>query len=317
MHDLDVRRLRVLRELSRRGTVTAVAAALHLTPSAVSQQLAALSREAGAPLIESAGRRVRLTNAAQILLRHADEIFARLELAQADIAAATGAPAGRVVLGGFAATISGLALPALATLRDTAPHLHLRLLEVEHPEALDLLVRGELDVVLMVESRQGPAATDRRFHREPLLTDVFDIALPAGHPVAAAPEVTLAELAEEPWILPRAGACLDVSMATCAAAGFTPHVVHSIGDWEGVTAAVALGLGVALVSRLASVAARPGVTIRKLETDRPSRHITAVLRRGSQEAPHLAAVLGALRHHADLLNGPEHNVSMDLHGHPA
>ncbi|GIM68320.1 LysR family transcriptional regulator [Winogradskya consettensis] len=306
-----MRRLRVLRELSRHGTVTAAAQALHLTPSAVSQQLAALSREAGVPLIESAGRRVRLTNAAQILLRHADEIFARIELAQADIAASTGGgAAGQVALGGFAATLSGLALPALRSLRDTSPLLRLRLLEVEHPEALDLLVRGDLDIVLMVESRQGPPATDRRFHRQPLLTDVFDIALPAEHPAATSAVVSLADLAEDPWILPRAGACLDVSMATCAAAGFTPHVVHSIGDWDGVMTAVSLGLGVALVSRLASVAPRPGVVIRGLEVDRPARHITAVLRRGSERAPHLAAVLNELGtaarrlDRADLLNVP-------------
>ncbi|GAA0572676.1 LysR family transcriptional regulator [Paractinoplanes ferrugineus] len=309
MHELDVRRLRVLRELSRCGTVTAAAQALHLTPSAVSQQLAALSREAGVPLIEQAGRRVRLTNAARILLDHADEILARIELAQAEVAASLGGATGEVTLGGFAATLSGLALPALHLLRDSSPGLRLRIVEVEHPEAVDLLLRGDLDVVLTIETQQGPAATDGRFHRRPLLTDVLDVALPADHPQAHAPVVDLAGLAQEPWILPHADACLDVSLATCAAAGFTPHVAHSIGDWEGVMTAVSLGLGVALVSRLAGVATRPGVVVRRLEADRPARHITAVLRRGSQHAPHLAAVLRALSdaarplaHHEEPLN---------------
>ncbi|MEV6350456.1 LysR family transcriptional regulator [Actinoplanes sp. NPDC051851] len=294
MRDLDVRRLRVLRELHQRGTVTAAAQALHLTPSAVSQQLAALSREAGVPLIEPTGRRVRLTGAARILLRHADEILARIELAQADIAASAGAPAGEVALGGFPATLTGLALPALWSLRSAAPLLTLRLSEAEPPEAFDLLLRGDLDIVLTVESPHGPVATDRRFHRSPVLIDPFDVALPEDHPLAAAPTLRLADLAGAEWILPHAGVCREICLAACVAAGFTPFVAHHIGDGESTMSAVALGLGPALVSRLAGVAPRPGVVIRALDGDRPVRHITAVLRRGSETAPHLAAVLDAI-----------------------
>lgn len=301
MRDLDVRKLRVLRELSERGTVAAVAQALHLTPSAISQQLAALSREAGVALIEPAGRRVRLTNAGQVLLRHADEILARVERAQAELAASAGITAGEVTLGGFAATLSGLALPAVGRLRASSPYLRVRVREVEHPDAFTDLAHGELDLVLVVESRQGPPAGDGRFHRVPLLTDPYDVALPADHRLATAPVVRLIDLAEDPWIFPHAGACLDVSVATCAAAGFTPNVVHRIGDWDSALSAVALGLGVTLVSRLACLSPRDGVVIRDLDVDRPCRHITAVVRRGSERAPHLLPVLEALRSVADEL----------------
>ncbi|MEV8514895.1 LysR family transcriptional regulator [Dactylosporangium sp. NPDC051484] len=302
MRDLDVRKLRVLRELQRRGTVGAVAEAMHLTPSAVSQQLTALAREAGVALTEPAGRRLRLTPAAQVLLRHAEEIIARVELAHADLAASAAGTVGTIRLGGFAATLSGLALPALRRLRGTAPGLSIHVTEVEHPEAYDLIIRGDLDVALVVESAQGPPATDPRFHRTPLCADVYDVALPQDHPLATAAEVALTDLAEEPWIFPHAGVCLGVSVAACATAGFTPDVVHRIGDWDSAMTAVALGMGVTLVSRLARVSPRPGVVVREIGAHRPVRHITAVTRRGGQSAPHLRTVLDALREAGDRLN---------------
>src|SRR5690349_5260 len=121
MGDLDVRKLRVLQELSERGTVVAVADALHLTPSAVSQQIAALSKEVGARLIEPVGRRVRLTDAARILMLRADEIFAQLENVRADLAAYAEGHGGHIKVAGFAATLSGLVLPAVRSLRGSHP----------------------------------------------------------------------------------------------------------------------------------------------------------------------------------------------------
>lgn len=294
MGDLDVRKLRMLRELDERGTVAAVAQALHLTPSAVSQQLVALSKEAGVRLVEPVGRRVRLTDAARVLLRRANEIFAQLEGVQADLAAYAEGSVAQVRVAGFAATLSGLVLPAVRELRDTHPGVELRLVEADPPHSFDQLVRGDVDIVLSLESKDSPAATDRRFHRTALLAERFDVALPMGHPMAHAPAVRLADLASESWIFSSTGTCRDISFAACVAAGFTPEIAHHVDDWEATLGAVGLGLGLALVPRLVNAGPREDVVIRVLDADQPTRHVFAAVRRGSEQAPHLAAVLAAL-----------------------
>ncbi len=294
MVDLDVRKLRVLRELDERGTVGAVARALHLTPSAVSQQLAALSRETGVPLLEPAGRRVRLTGAARVLLRHAHEIFVQLEHVQSALAAYADGEVGEVRIAGFTTAHTGLVLPAVSRLRDSTPGLRLRLVEAEPDRAFALLVRGDVELVLALEAERVPATTDSRFHRVPLLVDRLDVALPAGHRLAHARQVRLIELAQEPWIFGSDGACREIMLAACAAAGFTPEPAHALFEWSAVLAAVGLNLGVAMVPRLACPVSRDDVVIRTLDADRPARHVFAAVRQGSQVAPHLATVLDAL-----------------------
>jgi DNA-binding transcriptional LysR family regulator len=295
MTDLDVRKLRVLQELAERGTVIATAEALHLTPSAVSQQLATLSREVGVKLIEPVGRGVRLTDAARVLTKRADEIFTQLEIVRADMAAYADGCGGPVRVAGFAATISGLALPALCQLRHTHPGIALRLTESDPPESFSALLRGDIDLVLSLESMDAPAASDRRFHRTALLAERLDVALPRDHPLAYVNGLRLADLAEEPWIFSNSKSCRDASLAVCTTAGFTPSTVHLIDDWGATLAAVKLGLGVALLPRLIRVSGRDDVVVRELDGQRPARHVFAAVRRGSEGTPHVAAVLDALR----------------------
>jgi len=292
---VDLRRLRALRELADRGTIAAAADALHLTASAVSQQIAALEREVGQLLIEPDGRRVRLTPAARVLLSHADAVFAQLELLRADLDAHAAGEVGEVRVGAFATAISGLVVPATVRLRERAPGVSVLITDAEAPEAFLGLARRELDVAVSMESPSAPQADDPRFTRVALMADVLDAALPVDHPLAGAERVPLADLAAEPWVAPPVGwSCEGVVLAGCQAAGFTPRVLHRSPDWNAVLAMVEAGLGVTLVPRLAQAQPPPGVVVRPLTGDPPCRHLFAACRRGAEAAPSIAALLDAL-----------------------
>jgi DNA-binding transcriptional LysR family regulator len=304
---IDFRRLRVLRELRRRGTVGATAGALNLTPSAVSQQIAALGREAGVPLLAPQGRGVRLTPQALLLLDHASAIEAQLERARADLAAFRQGDAGQVSLGAFATAITGIVAPALARLRRARPGLRLTVLETEAPECFTRLDAGTLDLVITVDHRSGPSRADPRYSRLDLLDDPLRALLPADHPLARGAAVRLEDLAGEPWIVgAMRGPCQEVGLAACSAAGFTPDIRHHANDWAAVAALVAAGCGVALVPLLASGGAPlPGTALRPLAGgQQPSRHIYAAIRAGSERHPCLAPVLDALREAAAALVSP-------------
>src|SRR5262245_17547099 len=168
---LDLRRLRLLRELHERGTIAAVAEALHFTPSAVSQQLATLEREAGVRLLERAGRSVRLTDAALVLVEHADALLARAALAEADLAAASGEVTGRASIAGFQSVLLRLALPAVQELAREAPRLRCEIVEDEPEQALPALELGDVDLVLGDEWRHVPRRLAAGLERHELLWD--------------------------------------------------------------------------------------------------------------------------------------------------
>jgi DNA-binding transcriptional LysR family regulator len=293
---IDVRRLRALRELADRGTIAAAADALHLTPSAVSQQLAALEQEVGQPLLEPHGRTVRLTPAAEAVLEHAGTVFAELERMDATLAALSAGDRGRVRIGAFATGIRGLVVPAVHRLRDRAPGVELVVQDTEAPEVFDLLARGELDLALSMECSSAPERDDPRFTRVELLADPLDVALPEDHALTGYAEVPLTALAGQPFVAPPAGwSCDDVIRVGCAAAGFAPAVAHRSGDWTAIMALVGAGLGLACVPRLAQDEPPPGVTIRPLAGTPISRHLFLACRRGAELHPALAVVLDALR----------------------
>jgi DNA-binding transcriptional LysR family regulator len=310
LYTIDVRRLRVLRELSRRGTVAATAAAMHLTPSAVSQQIAALAREAGVPLLERRGRRVVLTGQARLLLEHADAIAAQLERARTDLAAYGRGQRGAVTIGAFSSAVSGLLPAALTGLRTARPDLAVAVVEAEPPELFTRLDAGEVDVAVAVDFAAAPPRTDPRYRRTPLLVDVLDLALPASHPAAAAEQVRLVDLATEAWVVGRAASCCGaVTRSVCAAAGFTPEIRHPVDDWAAVAALVAAGAGVALVPRLAQHH-RPGLVLRPVAGAPPARHVFAAVRAGSQADPVLSSVLTHLQVAATHLDQPHAAVGV-------
>ncbi len=294
---IDIRRLRVLRELQLRSTIGATARALHLTPSAVSQQIAALSRDLGVPLLAPNGRGVRLTPQAQLLLEHATLIDAQLERARADLAALEDGTMGRFVIGTFSTAVSGLVAPAIAHTRDQCPGIRIEVEDCDAPECFVRLDRGDLDIVIAVDYRSGPPRQDPRYHREELLDDPLWIAVPEGHPQAKHASIDLRTLAKERWVMAAVrGPCLEATLGACAMAGFNPEIVHRVNDWSAFVPLVAAG-SVGLIPRM-GIDATPlrGVTVRPvLGRWRPSRHLYVTIRAGAERSPAMAAVLSALQ----------------------
>jgi DNA-binding transcriptional LysR family regulator len=290
---MDLRRLRTLRAVADHGTLAAAADQLHLTPSAVSQQLSALEREIGRPLLEPSGRSVRLTPAARVLLEHADALFAQLERLEGDLASSDVAEV-RVV--GFPTALAGLLAPAARILRAGMPGVKLRVLELETPDAVATVTRRDAELMLGMECSVAPQVGDSRWHREDLLGDTLDAVLPIAHPLAARSRLALDELAREEWVAPPVGwSCDEVFHAGCRAAGFSPRVVHRAGDWQATMGLVSAELGVSLVPRLAQTAPPPGVVVIPLSGEPPKRHVFAACRAGAESAPAVRALLDALQ----------------------
>jgi DNA-binding transcriptional LysR family regulator len=303
---IDTRRLRTLRAVADHRTVTAAAAALHLTPSAVSQQLVALEHEVGHRLLERDGRGVRLTAVGRILLGHTNEVLAQLERAGADIAAYTTGTAGEVKVASFATAIGLVVAPAMDTLRDKEPGIQVRVLDAEGDQSLTMVLDGAVDVAVAVEYRGAPAEDDRRLSRIPLYSEPFDIVLPRDHPLATVPDhdvraLSVADLSGEIWIGPYPGnPCHDVIALACEHAGFTPEFAHSSDDFRAVVALAAAGAGVAMVPRLALRGTDlSGVVIRPIPG--PKRRVFAAVRRGAERHPLLVPLLHALQDAATAL----------------
>jgi len=300
MKEWDLRKLQILRALRDTGTVTAAAAAMRMTPSAVSQQLAVLARQMGTPVIESRGRGVRLTGAAHVLLRHAEVVFAQLERAGAEVDGYARGDSGPVTVGTIATAITRLVVPAAGLLRRSAPGITLSVREAEAAEVFEDLAAGEVDLAVSL-AVDAPSARDPRFVLSPLLDDPLDIALPPGHPLADVPGLRLARLADEPWIYGSRGPWRDITLAACAEAGFVPERAHSAADWPAIFSLVAAGMGIALAPRMAITGGlRQRVAVRPLDVDRPRRRIVGAVRGGAEEAPLLRRVMAALRQAAEL-----------------
>ncbi|MFH9068142.1 LysR family transcriptional regulator [Streptomyces alboflavus] len=295
MTEWDIKKLQILRTLDERGTVTATARALLMTPSAVSQQLSNLAKQVGVPLLEAHGRRVRLTGAARLLLVHADAVLAQLERADAELAAYAKGEAGEVRVGAFSTAVPALVVPAVRALRADHPGISVRVREAEAGAAYELLAAGDVDLALSLAA-QAPRGRDGRFTRVTLLADPLDVALPLDHPLARADALRLADLADEPWIFGGSGPWSEITRAACEAAGFVPEQAHSAAGWEAILAMVGAGMGVALVPRMAGAGAsgRAGVAMREL-AERPHRHVVAAVRRGAEGSPAVSHVLAALR----------------------
>jgi DNA-binding transcriptional LysR family regulator len=295
---IDVRRLRLLFELSHRGTITAVAEALAYTPSAVSQQLAALEREAGVPLLERSGRRVALTPAGAVLARYAESVFAVLEEASAALAATRASLAGRLRVGAFPSAARTILPSALVSLGREHPGLELMVTELDPVAVPGALRAGTLDVALTFAYDYVPAEPDPALDTEPLLEEPVYLAAAAGPNGQA--EASIQDCRDLPWIAGSPGTlCHTLVIRACQACGFTPRIRHHADDFATVLALVAAGQGVSLVPQLGVTETLPGV---RLSPVTARRRTSIACRRGTSHHPAVAAFAAAIREQSRVLS---------------
>lgn len=293
---IDLRLLRVLRVLQVQGTVTATARTLSLSPSAVSQQLRQLSCQAGAELLERDGRTLRLTAAGDVLVRHADALYAQWEHVRAELGDHGGDSGTHrtLRLGGFSTSIGSLLVPAARTLRDGPHPVTTLLIETDTDACYERLLSGELDIALLTPLPGGPSPQDTRFEHRSLLVELQDLAVPVDHRLAGRASVELRDAEEEDWICGHPDQN-RLTEALCTAAGFAPRMTHHATEWRAVLDLVAAGLGVSLVPRLVPSSAHPRVVRVPVTGDPlPLRRVLTCVRRGSAGQSAIARGLAAL-----------------------
>lgn len=290
--ELSLRRLRMLRELYRRGTVTAAATALHYSPSAVSQQLAQLEREVGVRLFERQGRRVQLTDLGMVLVEHAEDILASAERVTMALERAQEGVTARLTAGVWASVAAGLLPAALTSLAASYPGIEVRTVELP-PEQTAAAVRdGDLDFSFVIDYSTYPTTWDPALAREVVAVERLHAAVPAG--LFPDESIGLHALAEQPWILagPRSHFGRAVRIA-CQKAGFDPRIVHEAEEQSTSLAMVAGGLGVSLVSDLALEPMPAGVDIVAL-AEPVSRTVSIAYRRTPTQRTSLRLVIDAV-----------------------
>jgi DNA-binding transcriptional LysR family regulator len=298
---LDPRRLRVLREFAAQGTVAAAAEALSFTPSAVSQQLAALQREAGVPLFQRVGRRLELTAAGRALADDAVAVLSRLEEAEAALAARTGEVRGTVRVAAFQTATLTIVVPALSRLAAAYPELRVELIEDEAERALPMVERGTLDLAIAEEYDHAPRRRLPGLDHVDVQSDEMVLVLPREHPRAAGHgPVALASLADAAWATAQAGTTFaDMFARLCRSlGGFEPDIKHRANDIRILVDLVATGHAVAILPGLGRPEADPRVAVRRMAEGAYRRRIFVAVRSAARERPSLAAVLAALRDEA-------------------
>ncbi|MFE4577523.1 LysR family transcriptional regulator [Streptomyces chartreusis] len=293
----DLHRLRLLRELKHRGTLAAVAAALSYAPSSVSQQLSQLEAEVGVPLLEPVGRRVRLTEQAEILVAHTEAVLERLERAEADIAASLTDLTGTLRIASFQTAALALVPTALDLLRERHPHLRVHVTQLEPERALPALQARDFDLVLAEEYPGNPNPRPPELEQADLLDDPLHLALPAhaDHPDTDGPTATLRSVAGHPWVMePEGTAARHWAMTLCRNAGFEPDVRFETTDLLLHVRLVERGLAVAFLPDLVWSGQSATVALRQLPRGRRARRVFTVVRGGSGRHPAILACREAL-----------------------
>ncbi|MFD3722654.1 LysR family transcriptional regulator [Streptomyces sp. NPDC058674] len=295
---LNLERLRTLDALARHGSVGGAADGLHVTTSAVSQQMAKLEREVGQPLLAKNGRGVRLTDAGRLLADHAARIISQVELAQADVEARRGCAVGELRIGAFPTAMRGLLPGALAVLRTDHPELRALVREREPEESMAAVVRGDLDMALAIDWHNKRMPVPAELARTHLLDDSVDIAVPAGHRLADRTQISLAEFADDDWISWNEGQfCHEWLVFTLRGTGIEPRIAHIAEEHHTQLAFVEAGLGVCVAPKLGRGPVPSGVRLLPV-CDSVRRHVYAVWRADADRRPSIRAAVDALRRSA-------------------
>jgi DNA-binding transcriptional LysR family regulator len=293
---LNPTRLQILREVVSLGSFSAAADSLSYSQSAVSQAIATLEGEIGAPLIERDRRGVRPTAAGAALARHAEGILARMESAETEVSAIAGGRGGRLRVASFPSAGATLMPEAVAAFTASHPGVEITLAEGEPEEIAPRLRAGEFDLVLLYEFEGVGERLGAGMRRFELLDDPLHLALPERHPLARRQRVRLEQLSEESWIQTSAATpCARHVVRSCHAAGFEPRVSFESDDYQTVQGLIAAGVGVGLIPQLALSAVRDDIRVRALHPQSPVRKVFAATRRGAAVTPAVATMLDVLR----------------------
>jgi DNA-binding transcriptional LysR family regulator len=291
---MDVRALETLRAVRSQGGVGAAAAVLHLTPSAVSQQLAALSREAGVALTERVGRGLRLTAAGDALADAAVDVAVAVERARAACASFLGRPEGTVRVSAFQSGAQ-LLLPPLLTRVRALGGITVECSDEDVAQDDFPALTDRVDVVV-AHRPEGSAewpGSPSRLRVVPLLREPLDVAVPADHPLAGRERVRAGDLAGERWIAVREGFPVATVLAAVAGPDTAPRIAHRINDFSDVEGMVAAGHGVSLLPRY-TAGRSPGVRLLPLAGVRAGRRVDALLRPDTAERLVVRRVLDEL-----------------------
>lgn len=292
---LDVRRLKVLREVAAQGSFSAAADALNFTQPAISRQIATLELETGQRLVERNPRGIRLTPAGELLVEHADAIIDRLNVAESQLEQLASLDAGRLRVGSFAsanATLIPLALKAFAA---EYPRVQLDLSENLCRDVLARLEEGELDIAVVAGYDASTPGVSPDVELEPLMEDVMFAALPSDHPLARRTRLRMSDLSEETWIEGNDGSAASVLHNAAAAAGFEPKIGFESSQWLGKLGLVAAGVGIALIPQVALAGARDGIVLRSLGPAGPRRPISIATLKCGYRSPAIDPMRKILR----------------------
>jgi DNA-binding transcriptional LysR family regulator len=290
--DITLRQLRTIREIARLGTIAAAADSLGYTPSAVSQQMAALESAVGVDVLERIGRGVRLTDAGRALVARADVVLASIDETKAAIEQASGAPVGAVRLAVFE-TFAAALLPSLVGLVHRAhPDVTVRSIQLDPEDAVDELVRGSCDVALVIDYPHAPSPRPRGIEWRVLRREPFRLVVPVDDPLTG--PVDLVSVADRPFVAGSVDtSCGRCTINACRDSGFEPDIHHEINQTIATLRAVESGAGVTLLPDLALVDAPAGVKV--LDLARPLvRTIELAARPVSLQRPAVAAVVAAI-----------------------
>jgi DNA-binding transcriptional LysR family regulator len=291
---LDVHRLRMLREVAQRGSIHAAAESLAYTPSAVSQQLAKLEKEAGAQLLERSGRGVRVTEIGRLIVEESTAVFQSLDRLEATVDVARGEIHGDVRVGAFASAAIEIISPAIVALATEHPNVVVHIEQLEDQDSLVELRLGNLDIAVVQDFTHVPAETPRGLRRAPLHEDPMVLAMPASWEMDDVND--LRALADRPWIAePDANPSARALLRACRNAGFEPDIRYRTENFHVMQALVGKGLGVAMVTVLSSRGTSDAVRVVRVPGESLVRHVYAATRHVEIARPKVRTVLDAMR----------------------